>query len=129
MCKSIIGWHWHLRLNFGGEVDLVQHGYKQMQAIRSVSGTQRQSPEILATILQTLCLTLERRMVRQQFFCHRLQGWVRYHNGKCYEDVLTFSIPMQDGIEIYELLCARMRRYEQAQTRPPHIAQHRRAAD
>ncbi|NID10553.1 DNA polymerase Y family protein [Fibrivirga algicola] len=114
VCKSIIGWHWHLRLNFGGEVDLVTHAYKQMQAIRSVSAEQRRSPELLETILRTLCLTLERRMVRQQFFCRQLQGWVRYYNGKRYEDSLTFSIPIQDGIDLFNLLCSRMKRYQDA---------------
>jgi DNA polymerase IV len=114
VCKSIIGWHWHLRLNFGGEVDLATHAYKQMQAIRSVSSAQRTSSEALETILRTLCLTLERRMVHQQFFCRRLQGWVRYHNDKRYEDGLTFTIPMQDGIDLFDLLRSRMRRYEDA---------------
>lgn len=113
VCKSIIGWHWHLRLNFGGEVDLATHAYKQMQAIRSVSTEQRQSPEQLKTILRTLCLTLERRMVHQKVFCRKLQGWVRYYNGKRYEDGLTFSIPMQDGIELFDLLCSRMQRYQE----------------
>ncbi len=114
VCKSIIGWHWHLRLNFGGEVDLASQAYKQMQAIRTVSSEQRQSPELLETILRTLCLTLERRMVHQQFFCRHLQGWVRYYNGKRYEDELKFSIPMQDGIELFELLVSRMQRYQTA---------------
>ena len=114
VCKSIIGWHWHLRLNFSGEVDLMTHGYGQMQAIRSVSGEQRQSPETLETVLRTLCLTLERRMVRRQLFCQKLQGWVRYHNGQRYDDELSFSVPMQDGIDLYEVLHSRMLRYQQA---------------
>lgn len=114
VCKSIVGWHWHLRLNFGGEVDMATQAYKQMQAIRSVSGAQRQSVETLQTILRTLCLTLERRMVRQQLFCRRLQGWVRYWNGKCYQDELTVSIPMQDGIDMYTILCNRMDNYQKA---------------
>jgi DNA polymerase-4 len=114
VCKSIIGWHWHVRLNFGGEVDLATHEYKQMQAIRSVSAEQRQSADRLETILRTLCLTLERRLVHQAFFCRQLQGWVRYYNGQRYEDTLMFSIPMQDGIELFELLISRMQRYEAA---------------
>ncbi|MEZ0542880.1 DNA polymerase Y family protein [Fibrella arboris] len=119
VCKSIIGWHWHLRLNFGGEVDLATHAYKQMQAIRSVSAEQRQSVDRLETILRTLCLTLERRMVHQKVFCRRLQGWVRYYTGKRYEDELTFSIPVQDGIELFQVLGNRMKRYQDAhQGRP-----------
>ncbi|RYF45692.1 MAG: DNA polymerase IV, partial [Cytophagaceae bacterium] len=68
----------------------------------------------MTTILRTLCLTLERRMVHQKVFCRRLQGWVRYYNDKRYEDGLTFSIPMQDGIELFDLLCSRMQRYQEA---------------
>lgn len=113
VCQSIIGWHWHLRLNFGGEVDLVTHPYKHMQAIRSVSGEQRQSAETLETILRTLCLTLERRMVRRKLFCRCLQGWVRYWNGHRYEDEVAFSVPMQDGIDLYQTLCERMAIYRQ----------------
>ncbi|MBO0934579.1 DNA polymerase Y family protein [Fibrella aquatilis] len=114
VCKSIVGWHWHLRLNFGGEVDMATQAYKQMQAIRSVSGAQRQSVEMLETILRTLCLTLERRMVRQQLFCRRLHGWVRYWNGQCYQDELAVSVPMQDGIDMFQVLCGRMTNYQQA---------------
>ena len=114
ICKSIVGWHWHLRLNFGGEVDMATHAYKQMQAIRSVSGAQRESVETLQTILRTLCLTLERRMVRQQLFCRRIQGWVRYWNGKHYEDELTVSMPVQDGIDLYDMLCSRMENFQKA---------------
>jgi DNA polymerase IV len=119
VCKSIVGWHWHLRLNFGGEVDLATHDYKQMQAIRSISSEQRQSVETLETIFRTLCLTLERRMVRRALFCRRLQGWVRYWNGHRYEDELVMSIPMQDGIDLFETLCQRMENYRQHHRCPP----------
>ena len=122
VCKSIVGWHWHLRLNFGGEVDMATQAYKQMQAIRSVSGAQRQSVETLETILRTLCLTLERRMVRQQLFCRRLQGWVRFWNGQRYEDELTVSVPMQDGIDIYHVLRSRMTNYEQVHQSKPLLS-------
>ena len=127
VCQSIVGWHWHLRLNFGGEVDMATQAYKQMQAIRSVSGEQRQSVETLETILRTLCLTLERRLVRQQLFCRRIQGWVRYWNGQRYEDALTVSIPVQDGIDLFTTLSSRMENYQKAhQLR--RAAQRRRAA-
>ena len=114
VCKSVVGWHWHLRLNFGGEVDMATHAYKQMQAIRSVSRAQRESVETLQTILRTLCLTLERRMVRQQLFCQRVHGWIRYWNGQHYEDELTISIPIQDGIDLYDMLCNRMEKFRKA---------------
>ncbi|MEZ0608189.1 DNA polymerase IV [Fibrella sp. WM1] len=119
VCQSIIGWHWHLRLNFGGEVDLATQAYKNMQAIRSVSAEQRQSVEVLEMILRTLCLTLERRMVHRQLFCQRIQAWVRYWNDQRYEDELAFSVPMQDGIELFQTICQRMVSYAQHHRRGP----------
>lgn len=114
VCRSIVGWHWHLRLNFGGEVDLTTTGPKSMQAIRSVSGEQRQAPETLHTLLQSLCLTLERRLMGQDFFCRKLSCSIRYWNGHYYTDELVFGTPRQDGMEFYALLTQRMERYQQA---------------
>lgn len=121
VCKSIIGWHWHLRLNFGGEVDLVTHDYKHMQAIRSVSAEQRQSTETLETILRMLCLTLERRMMHRKLFCLQFQAWVRYWNHTQYDDEITFSVPMQDGIELFQLACQRMEKHQQAYRNGPML--------
>lgn len=114
VCRSIVGWHWHLRLNFGGEVDLATTGHKSMQAIRSVSNEQRNSPDTLTELLQTLCLTLERRLMGQDFFCRKLTTYIRYWNDRCYTDELVFSTPMQDGMEFFALITQRMERYRQA---------------
>ncbi len=82
VCKSIVGWHWHLRLNFGGEVDLDAHDtYKSMSAIRTISTEQRSSAGRLDELLQSLCLTLERRMVRNGVFCQELSFSGRYQSG------------------------------------------------
>ncbi len=113
VCQSIVGWHWHLRLNFGGEVDLATSGPKSMQAIRSVSSEQRNTPETLDHLLQALCLTLERRLMAQDVFCRKLSCYVRYWNGRQYTNELNFSEPMQDGMEFYTLIKQRMERYRQ----------------
>lgn len=113
VCRSIVGWHWHLRLNFGGEVDLATTSHKSMQAIRSVSTEQRNSAETLVRVLQSLCLTLERRLMGQGFFCCKLSCYIRYGNGRQYNDELAFHTPMQDGLEFYALLVQRMERFQQ----------------
>ena len=114
VCRSIVGWHWHLRLNFGGEVDLGTTATKSMQAIRSVSSGQRNSPETLDQLLQALCLKLERRLMGQAVFCRKLSCSIRYWNGRHYSDEIVFGEPMQDGMDFYTLLKQRMERYRQA---------------
>ncbi|MGA0556931.1 DNA polymerase Y family protein [Larkinella sp. VNQ87] len=112
VCKSIIGWHWHLRLNFGGEVDLETSAYKSMQAMRTISTNQRQSAERLDELLQSLCLTLERRMVRQEVYCQVISFHCRYHDGRHYSDEIKLPEPKQDGMEIYQLIRERFERFE-----------------
>lgn len=120
-CRSLIGWHWHMRLNFGVEVDLRTQGYKQMQAIRTVSAEQRASLAVLDQLLLSLCLTLERRMVHQQVFCRRLNCYVRYRDSNRYEDTLTVSVPLQDGVELYRILKDRMEKLALAHRTEPFI--------
>ncbi len=113
VCKSIIGWHWHLRLNFGGEVDLESNANnKSMSAMRTISEEQRSTPERLDELLQLLCLTLERRMVRQGVFCQDMSFSCRYQNGKTYNYEARFSEPKQDGPELYQIIRERMEKFQ-----------------
>lgn len=114
VCKSIIGWHWHLRLNFGGEVDLETSPYKSMQAMRTISAHQRGSVEQLDELLQSLCLTLERRMVKQDVFCQDVTFYCRYHDGRNYCDEIKLPEPKQDSMELYNLIRQRFERFQQA---------------
>ena len=115
VCKSIIGWHWHLRLNFGGEVDLAANdAYKSMSAMRTISTEQRNAPERLDELLQSLCLTLERRMVRQGVFCQELSFSGRYYSGKTYNYEVRLPEPAQDGPELYELIRQRLVKFQEA---------------
>ncbi|MFD1142617.1 DNA polymerase IV [Larkinella insperata] len=112
VCNSIIGWHWHLRLNFGGEVELETVEYKSMQAMRTVSAGQRQSPEQLDELLQSLCLSLERRMIKQDVFCQDVTFYCRYHDGRNYCDEIKLPEPGQDSMELYTLIRQRFGRFQ-----------------
>ncbi|MGH2574075.1 MAG: DNA polymerase Y family protein, partial [Ignavibacteria bacterium] len=67
-CSSIVGVYWYYRLNFS-EVDQINNRYKSMQAMRQISKEQRKSVDILNQLFLTLCVTLERRMVKEMVFC------------------------------------------------------------
>lgn len=115
VCKSIIGWHWHIRLNFGGEVDLETNDtLKSMSAMRTISTEQRNTPERLDELLQSLCLTLERRMVQKGIFCQEMSFSCRYHNGKTYNCEAHFPEPKQDGPELYQIIRERLEKFQAA---------------
>ena len=128
VCKSIVGWHWHLRLNFGGEVDLeVREGNKSMSAMRTISAGQRSTPERLDELLQSLCLTLERRMVRQGVFCQDMSFACRYDTGKTFNYEVHFPDPKQDGPELYQIICERMKKFQAAHHCEPVLNEHLRS--
>ena len=128
VCKSIIGWHWHLRLNFGGEVDLdTNPDNKSMSAMRTISTEQRTTPERLDELLQSLCLTLERRMVGQGIFCQDLSFSCRYHNGKTYNYEAHFAEPKQDGPELYQIIQERLAKFQAAHRCEPVLNEHLRS--
>lgn len=112
-CQSIIGWHWHLRLNFGGEVDLEERPVKSMQAIRTISSGQRSSARRLDELLLSLCLTLERRMVRQDVFARFFFFSFRYVNDRHLGYEWKFSVAIQDGVELYRLIKTFIQKFEQ----------------
>lgn len=115
VCKSVVGWRWHLRLNFAGEVDLDdKEEYKSMSAMRTISPEQRSSPERLDELLLSLCLTLERRMVRNSVFCQHMSFSCRYHTDKTYNYEVSFPAPMQDGPELYRIIQERLHKFQAA---------------
>ncbi|MDB5239393.1 MAG: polymerase [Spirosoma sp.] len=128
VCKSIVGWHWHLRLNFGGEVDLnTKDDYKSMSAMRTISTEQRSTPERLDELLLSLCLTLERRMVRQQVFCQEMSFSCRYQSGKTYNYEVRFPEPKQDGPELYQIIGQRLLKFQEAHHCEPVLNEHLRS--
>ncbi len=110
--KSVLGFYWHCRLNFI-ETDLEnEHDYKTMQAMRQLNKEQRASTESMNEILVSLCLTLERRMVKRHIFANTLSFYFRYANGEYWDDYLTLSSPIQDGADIYTAIMTRMQEFE-----------------
>jgi DNA polymerase-4 len=106
--RSVLGFYWHCRLNFI-EVDVNnEQDYKTMQAMRHLSKDQRKSTDGINDIFLTLCLTLEKRMVQRQFFCHHIGFAIKYANGERWDDFIKVQTPMQDGIEIFKALTNRM---------------------
>jgi len=127
VCKSIIGLHWHYRLNFK-EVDLIIHSYKNMQAMRQVSKEQRESIEVLNELFLMLCMKLEQRMVKNNVFAKKFGITCSYEETNWtkkeylhYSDGITTSQPIQSGIEMMQFLRSRMEKYEDANQCEPVI--------
>ncbi|GAB2795542.1 DNA polymerase IV [Rhabdobacter roseus] len=116
--RSVVGLHWHYRLNFGGEMDLTTPlNYKSMQAMRSLSAEQRQTVEDVHTLFMKLCFSLEKRLVTQSLFCKAITFSARYTTSLRYEVEVRSSLPIQDGAEIHRLLLERIKKAEHGQ--PP----------
>jgi DNA polymerase-4 len=128
ICQSVVGWRWHIRLNFGGEVDLDSHeSYKSMSAMRTISAEQRTTPEKLAALLMALCLTLERRMVQHGIFCQNLSFSCRYQSGQTYQCEINLQPPKQDGTELYDLIQQRISAFQQRHPRQTVLSNHLRS--
>ncbi len=120
ICKSIVGLHWHYRLNFA-EVDLMTRDYKSMQAMRQISKEQRAHVENLSDILLTLCMTLERRMMHNNVFAKDFFMTFKYEDGYRWEDKVIHQRPIQDGIELYEIVKSRMKKFQETHKCEPLI--------
>lgn len=96
---GIVGHYWHCRLHFM-ELDLYQNDYKAMSATRTVSPQQRQSPQILDSLLIALCTRLEQRLVKHDVFCKELNFSIRYKNFTQWDTKIKFTYPLQDAMEM-----------------------------
>jgi len=110
-CNSIIGVYWYYRLNFS-EVDQISNRYKSMQAMRQVSREQRRSMDTLDQIFLRLCLTLERRMVKEGVFCNEITFFSSYEEGYQWKDHVITKKPLQDGVEIMNLIKLHMNSFQ-----------------
>ncbi len=119
-CRSIIGIYWHQRLNFS-EVDQINNRYKSMQAMRQISKEQRKSIDTLNQIFLTLCLTLEKRMVKDKMFCNEISFFAKYENGFVWNDHVITDKPLQDGIEIMNLIKGHMLAFSKRERCEPVI--------
>jgi DNA polymerase-4 len=115
-CKSIVGYYWYQRLNFMEvEADLEQSDYKSMQAMRQVSAEKRRSLTYLNDLLISLCMTLEKRMVRNEVFCREITFITGYEEANPYKDHIVMNKPVQDGMEILSIIVNRMKKFQQQQ--------------
>ncbi len=119
-CKSIVGLYWHYRLNFS-EVDISMEDYKSMQAMRQISKTQRKNIQGLWDLLATLCLTLEKRMVKQGVYCKEIIFNARNEDGKQYREIIHCENPIQEGTQVLGLIKHRMKLYEKENNFEPVV--------
>jgi len=82
--------------------------------MRQVSKEQRKSVEILEDILLTLCMTLEARLVKNNFFAKEFFMHVSYENGSQWADKVIHQSPLQDGTEILSIVKSRMQKFQTA---------------
>jgi DNA polymerase-4 len=119
-CHSIVGLYWHYRLNFK-EVDQIGHRYKSMQSMRQVSREQRKSIETLNQVFLRLCMTLEKRMVKEDVFCNEITCYITYDGGYSWSDHVITRKPIQDGIELMKLIQLHMAKYREIHKCEPII--------
>jgi DNA polymerase-4 len=121
-CKSVLGEHWHYRLNFK-EVDIATDNYKSMQAMRQVSKAQRANLDTIYDILRALCLQLEKRLMRHKLKAHFLGFSCGYEHGSYYEDSVRSTTPIQGAIDMYDIIIGRIRLHEKARAIEPILNQ------
>ncbi|MBS7563335.1 DNA polymerase IV [Mucilaginibacter sp. Bleaf8] len=110
--KSIEGVYWHYRLNFV-ETNIVSHDYRGMQAQRQISGEKRQSMAYVEQLFMTLCLTLEKRMVKHKFYCKAIGFTAKYTDGTRWDDGFTITTPIQDAVSLMRMIRLRIEKFEQ----------------
>jgi DNA polymerase IV len=112
VCKSIVGYHWHQRLNFKEvENDTAQGKYKSMQAMRQISADKRKSIDNLTNLFVSLCMTLEKRMVSMNVFAHDINFFAKYEAIE-WKDHVHLERAVQDGQQVMTIIRERMRLYE-----------------
>jgi DNA polymerase-4 len=119
-CRSIVGVYWYYRLNFS-EVDQINNRYKSMQSMRQVSKDQRGSLDTLNQLFMTLCLQLEKRMVKDSVFCNEISFFSKYENGFVWKDHIVTRKPLQDGIEMMNLIKSHMEAFSKHEKCEPVI--------
>jgi len=110
--KGIEGVYWHYRLNFI-ETNIVSHEYRGMQAMRQISAEKRKSMEYIDQLFMTLCLTLEKRMVKHKFYCKAIGFTARYEDGTRWDDAFSVTTPVQDAISLMRMIRLRVDKFQQ----------------
>lgn len=110
ICKSVVGIHWHYRLNFK-EIDLASTDTKGISAMRNVSSDQRKNTDTLVDILMSMCIKVEERMVKKELFCKKIYVTIKYTTGYRWDDDFKLGVPIQDGMEIFKIIKTRMAKF------------------
>lgn len=110
-CRSVIGEYWFHRLNFR-EVDIQTDDYKSMQAMRQISKGQRQSLATMFDILRSLCVQLEKRMMKHELKAHVLGFSCSYEDGGGYADFIRSNTTIQGAIEMQDIILGRIKEKE-----------------
>ncbi len=114
-CKGIVGLYWHERLNFrDARIDMNNSDYKQMQAMRHVSGEQRKDIQTLHDIIISQCDTLEKRMVGKGLYAREMGIYINYLETPGWKQYIHLSQPLQDGTDLYMHINELMKRAETA---------------
>jgi DNA polymerase-4 len=92
-----------------------------MQAMRQISKEQRKSIDTLNQLFLTLCLQLEKRMVKDNVFCNEISFFSKYENGFVWKDHIITEKPIQDGIEIMNLIKSHMLAFSKREKCEPVI--------
>jgi len=109
--KGIEGIYWHYRLNFI-ETNIAAHDYRGMQAMRQISKEKRQHINYIDQLFMTLCLTLEKRMVKHKFYCKSVGFTARYDDGTRWDDAFAVTTPVQDAISLMRMIRLRVDKFE-----------------
>lgn len=108
---GVVGNYWHARLNFG-EVDLYKNDYRTMSTMRTVSRQQRESRQSLESLLISLCMKLEQRLVKQQVFCKEASFFIKYLDHTGWDTHIRFANPVQDGMELRNYILDKVHEFE-----------------
>lgn len=110
--KSIEGIYWHYRLNFI-ETNIASHDYRGMQAMRQISAEKRNTPGYIDQLFMTLCLTLEKRMVRHNFYTRAIGFTATYTDGTRWDDAFKVNTAVQDAISLMRMIRKRIAKFEE----------------
>jgi len=111
---GVVGDYWHRRLNFA-EVDMYSRSENRtMSATRTLSRQQSQNPQVLESMLISLCTRLEQRMVKAEIFCKEVAFSIRYKDGTSWDTAIKLAEPLQDALEMISYIKERICDFERS---------------
>jgi DNA polymerase IV len=81
--------------------------------MRQISREQRESIDKLHQLFMTLCTNLEKRMVNEGVFCGEISFSSHYEDGYEWKDHIITSKPIQDGIEMMNMIKTKMQKFQE----------------